>query len=90
MRAPSLTASASRSPITGRGSIPARLDHLFERFYRGRRAQQAAPGTGMGLAITRGLLNAIGGRVWAENAPGAGARFSIVDPGATRADEAEA
>ena len=36
----------------------------------------------MGLAIARGLLNAIGGRVWAENAPGAGARFSIAVPGA--------
>jgi two-component system sensor histidine kinase KdpD len=69
----------------GPGLDPEELDHLFERFYRGRRAQQAAPGTGMGLAITRGLLNAIGGRVWAENAPGAGARFSMVIPGATRA-----
>ena len=49
-----------------------------------------APGTGMGLAISRGLLNAIGGRVWAENAAGAGARFSIVIPGPTRVLEAEA
>ena len=36
----------------------------------------------MGLSITRGLLAAAGGRVWAENVPGAGARFSIVVPGA--------
>ena len=34
----------------------------------------------MGLAITRGLLTAAGGRVWAENMPGAGARFTIVVP----------
>ena len=74
----------------GPGLDPAELDHLFERFYRGRGAQQTAPGTGMGLAITRGLLKAIGGRVWAENAPGAGARFSIAVPGATRPVEAEA
>jgi two-component system sensor histidine kinase KdpD len=60
------------------------LEHLFERFFRGGKARQMAPGTGMGLAITRGLLNAIGGRVWAENAPGAGARFTIVVPGPTR------
>ena len=73
----------------GTGLDPGELDHVFERFYRGPRAQQAAPGTGMGLAIARGLLNAIGGRVWAENAPGAGARFSIVIAGATRAAEAE-
>ena len=32
-----------------------------------------------------GLLAAAGGRVWAENVPGAGARFSIVVPGAVRA-----
>ena len=73
----------------GPGLDPGEIDQLFERFYRGRGLRQAAPGTGMGLAISRGLLNAIGGRVWAENAPGAGARFSIVIPGPTRAIEAE-
>lgn len=60
------------------------LDHLFERFYRGRAARRLSPGTGMGLAITRGLLTAAGGRVWGENAPGTGARFTIVVPGRTR------
>jgi K+-sensing histidine kinase KdpD len=68
----------------GPGIDPADIDHLFERFYRGRGAQHASPGTGMGLAITRGLLNAIGGRVWAENAAGIGARFSMVVPGPVR------
>ena len=68
----------------GPGLDPGELDHLFERFYRGRAARQAAFGTGMGLSITRGLLAAAGGRVWAENVPGAGARFTIVVPGATR------
>ena len=38
----------------------------------------------MGLSITRGLLAAAGGRVWAENVPEAGARFTIVVPGAVR------
>ncbi len=66
------------------------FDRVFERFYRGRGTQQAVPGTGMGLAIARGLLNAIGGRVWADNAPGAGARFSIHIPGAIRAVVKEA
>jgi two-component system sensor histidine kinase KdpD len=74
----------------GPGLDAGELTHLFDRFYRGRRAQQAAPGTGMGLAITRGLLNAIGGRVWAENAPGAGARFSMVIPGQVRPLDTEA
>ena len=68
----------------GPGLDPGELDHLFERFFRGRTARQLSPGTGMGLAITRGLLAAAGGRVWAENVPGAGARFSLVMPGAVR------
>jgi two-component system OmpR family sensor kinase len=68
----------------GAGLDPGELDHLFERFYRGRAARQATFGTGMGLSITRGLLSAAGGRVWGENAPGAGAKFSIVVPGAVR------
>jgi two-component system, OmpR family, sensor histidine kinase KdpD len=68
----------------GPGLDPGELDHLFERFYRGRVARQISPGTGMGLAITRGLLAAAGGRVWAENVAGAGAKFSIVVPGAVR------
>ena len=68
----------------GAGLDPGELDHLFERFYRGRKARELAPGTGMGLAITRGLLVSVGGRVWAENAPGAGARFTVVIPGRTR------
>jgi two-component system, OmpR family, sensor histidine kinase KdpD len=69
----------------GPGLDPGELDHLFERFYRGRSARQAAFGTGMGLSITRGLLAAAGGRVWAENVPGSGARFSIAVPGPVRA-----
>ena len=68
----------------GPGLDPAELDHLFERFYRGRLARQGTFGTGMGLAITRGLLAAAGGRVWAENVPGAGARFSLMVPGSVR------
>ena len=68
----------------GPGLDPGELDHLFERFYRGRAARQATFGTGMGLSITRGLLAAAGGRVWAENVPEAGARFTIVVPGTVR------
>jgi two-component system, OmpR family, sensor histidine kinase KdpD len=68
----------------GPGLDPAELDHLFERFYRGRAARQTTFGTGMGLSITRGLLAAAGGSVWAENVPGAGARFSMMMPGSVR------
>ena len=65
------------------------LDHLFERFYRGRAAREHSVGTGMGLAITRGLLSAEQGRVWGENADDGGARFSILVPAQARRIEAE-
>ena len=68
----------------GPGLDPDEVSHLFERFFRGRASKQHAVGTGMGLAITRGLLAAEGGRVWGENAEGGGARFSIVIPAAVR------
>ena len=73
----------------GPGLDPSELDHLFERFYRGRTARQL-PGTGMGLAITRGLLNAVDGGVWAENVDTGGARFTMVIPGAHRSMRLEA
>jgi two-component system sensor histidine kinase KdpD len=65
------------------------LEHLFERFYRGRGAREHSVGTGMGLAITRGLLTAEQGRVWGENVEDGGARFSLVVPAQTRRVEAE-
>jgi two-component system, OmpR family, sensor histidine kinase KdpD len=68
----------------GPGLHPAEIEHLFDRFYRGDTAKRTMHGTGMGLAIARGLLAAAGGHAWAENAPGAGARFSLAVPGPVR------
>jgi two-component system sensor histidine kinase KdpD len=83
----SIEGEGLRIAVTDRGPglDPGELDHLFERFYRGHSARQSTFGTGMGLSITRGLLAAAGGRVWAENVPGAGARFSVMVPGRVRA-----
>jgi two-component system sensor histidine kinase KdpD len=68
----------------GAGVAAADVPHLFERFYRGTAAQRHAPGTGMGLAIVQGLVNAQGGRVQVEDRPERGARFSIFVPAASR------
>jgi K+-sensing histidine kinase KdpD len=60
------------------------LPHLFERFYRGASAHQRIAGSGMGLAIARGLLAAQGGRIWAENCSDGGARFWLAIPAERR------
>lgn len=64
----------------GVGIAPEDFDHLFERAFRGTGARRQRFGTGMGLAITRGLLAAESGRVWAENHPEGGATFTIGVP----------
>jgi two-component system, OmpR family, sensor histidine kinase KdpD len=67
----------------GPGLAPADIGQVFDRFYRGAAGRHGA-GIGMGLAITRGLLAAEGGRVCAANAPGGGASFTIAVPGPVR------
>jgi signal transduction histidine kinase len=64
---------------TGDGLEPESLRRMFERFWRGDRARSGA-GAGLGLAIARGLVEAHGGRIWAENRPGGGARVSFTLP----------
>jgi two-component system sensor histidine kinase KdpD len=68
----------------GPGIAPQDVEHLFEQFFRGAGARHRAFGTGMGLAITRGLLAAEGGRVWAESHPDGGACFTLNIPAPAR------
>jgi two-component system, OmpR family, sensor histidine kinase KdpD len=68
----------------GDGIAGAELTRVFERFYRGGQSRRNISGTGMGLSITRGLLAAENGRVWAENRPEGGSRFSILIPAEVR------
>jgi signal transduction histidine kinase len=66
---------------TGEGVAPDDLPHIFERFYRGEKSRvRGQGGAGLGLAIARGLVEAHGGRIWAQSVPGQGARFSFVLP----------
>jgi signal transduction histidine kinase len=78
--------------VSDRGiGIPRRdLPHLFEPFFRGREAPVAGiPGSGLGLAVVRGLVEAQGGRVTVESLPGRGTTFAVRLPAATGADAAE-
>jgi signal transduction histidine kinase/GGDEF domain-containing protein len=66
---------------SGEGIDPADLERIFERFEQARTDRtRRAPGTGLGLSICRGLVEAHGGAIWAESAPGDGARFLVVLP----------
>ncbi|WP_445175908.1 ATP-binding protein [Microcoleus sp.] len=48
---------------TGSGIPPQDLEHLFERHYRGEKAQTEIPGTGLGLAIARDLVRQMQGEI---------------------------
>jgi two-component system sensor histidine kinase KdpD len=52
---------------------------IFEKFYRARAAQNGS-GVGLGLTICRGIIEAHGGRIWAENRSGGGAVFRFTLP----------
>lgn len=68
--------------VADRGpGIPApALPHLFEPFYRVGEQGPRPKGIGLGLAVARGLVEAQGGRIWAENRPEGGSRFVFVLP----------
>jgi len=63
----------------GAGIAAADLPHIFERFYRGH-STRSGDGLGLGLFIARLLVDAHGGRIWAESIPGQGSAFTLTLP----------
>lgn len=61
----------------GPGIEPSEQERIFEKFYRLTDATRPVGGTGMGLAIVKGLVDAHGGRVTLESAPGRGSTFTV-------------
>ncbi|HET9666818.1 MAG TPA: HAMP domain-containing sensor histidine kinase, partial [Desertimonas sp.] len=63
---------------TGVGIDPSELPHIFDRFYRGSRANEArGAGSGLGLAIVRSIVDIHGGTVTVESGAGSGSRFTV-------------
>lgn len=66
---------------TGEGIPATELPNIFERFYRVDKSRtRATGGSGLGLTITRRLVEAHGGKIKVESEPGKGSRFSFTIP----------
>jgi PAS domain S-box-containing protein len=64
----------------GPGIAPEKLPHIFGRFYRANDGQRKAEGLGLGLYITKMLVEAHGGRIWVESELGRGSTFFFTIP----------
>ncbi len=73
---------------TGTGIAPEHLPHVFEPFFTTRQAPDAAgrTGSGLGLSVSWGIVQAHGGRIAVASTPGAGATFTVWLPARAPAD----
>jgi signal transduction histidine kinase len=75
----------------GIGIAPGEEERIFDRFHRSdNRLSRTTAGVGLGLYITRNIVEGHGGRIWAESAgPGRGSTFNILLPIGTEPSDAE-
>ncbi|MBB6561749.1 PAS domain S-box-containing protein [Acidovorax soli] len=64
----------------GPGIPPGELQSIFEAFRQSSKTKDGSGGTGLGLAICQRIVEAMGGQIYAENAPGRGSVFHVVLP----------
>jgi len=89
-----ITVTASRSGENvlfevedmGVGISAEHLPHVFERFYRAALGKGAAAGTGLGLYVSKSLIEQMGGRIWVESEVDQGSRFYFELPIAAAAE----
>ncbi|RYY63172.1 MAG: ATP-binding protein [Comamonadaceae bacterium] len=72
---------AIRVRDTGRGIDPERLPHIFDRFQTVGSESERHAGTGLGLALSRELLNLLGGSIAVQSTLGQGTEITIQLPG---------
>jgi signal transduction histidine kinase len=73
----------------GQGLTPDEMPRLFERFMRSRETRgSGVPGLGLGLYIAKRIVEAHGGRMWAESVPGKTTTFHIALPAVVEKQEA--
>jgi signal transduction histidine kinase len=69
----------------GEGIAPEDVPKLFDRFFQAKRARERKGGLGLGLYITKGLVEAHGGTLTVETSSGVGSTFQVRMPAALRA-----
>jgi signal transduction histidine kinase len=71
----------------GTGIEPSEIGKLFQRYYRTESGRKNPNSVGLGLYITKELVQAHGGRIWVESTPGVGSKFSFTMPLAASGDQ---